>query len=221
MVGAHVDELRLAPAALLLPVFGRPLHHRPRRVGVGRTVEEVVRRRLVRLGAADRVGERRGVRGGVVGNLVLGHERAERLGVGGTPALDRDDLARHTLVGGNRSRHLVGDSRPFRLVELLAADAAFLVDVRDRVVDALAVGGADVGRRAAVVGDMTDRDALREAGGWPGGHRRKRRRRRTAPLRLAAANSFTLWPDLHPVMSIDTEQVDLVSSQYENGYSFQ
>ncbi len=81
------------------------------------------------------------------GNLVLRNEAGQRLGIGGAPAHDRRDLVvgrRPLLVERDRARHLIAVVVAVD-VELLAADAAILVDPGEGVRDALSIGRADVG----------------------------------------------------------------------------
>ncbi len=94
------------------------------------------------------------------GNLVLREEAGQRLGIGGAPAHDRRDLvvgAGPFLVERDRARHLIAVIVAVD-VELLAADAAVLVDPGEGVGDALAVGRADVGGAAGEILEMADRD---------------------------------------------------------------
>jgi hypothetical protein len=64
MVGAHVDEFRLAGLALRPPVLGRPGQLGAQRIRIARAVEEIVRRRLGLAADAFGIGQRRGVGGG-------------------------------------------------------------------------------------------------------------------------------------------------------------
>ena len=109
MVGAHVDEFRLAGLALGLPVLGGPGQHAANRVRVARAVEEIVGRGLGLAAGAGRIGECCGIGGRDVGDLVLGQEARQRFGVGGAPAENGGDLvgARPFLVLGDRARHLI------------------------------------------------------------------------------------------------------------------
>ena len=65
---------------------------RAQRVGIARTVEEIVRRGLRLVAGAGRIGQRRGIGAGDVRDLVLRDEAGQRLGIGGAPAHDRRDL---------------------------------------------------------------------------------------------------------------------------------
>ena len=166
MVGAHMDEFRLARLALGLPVLRRPGQHRPHRVRIARAVEEIVRRGLGLAAGAFRIGQRRGIGAGDIRDLVLRQEAGQRLGIRGAPAHDRRDLvaAGPFLVERDRARHLIAVVVGVD-VELLAADAAVLVDPGEGVGDALSVGRADVGRAAGIIREMADRDlGLRRRG---------------------------------------------------------
>ena len=176
MVGAHVDEFRLAGLALGLPVLRRPGQHRAHRVRIARAVEEIVRRGLGLAAGAFRIGQRRGVGAGDVRDLVLREEAGQRLGIGGAPAHDRRDLvaAGPFLVERDRARHLIAVVVGVD-VELLAADAAVLVDPGEGVGDALAIGRADVGRAAGI--DRRDGRSRSGPARWP------RRRRAAAPAK--------------------------------------
>ena len=176
MVGAHVDEFRLAGLALGLPVVRRPHQHRAQRVRIARAVEEIIGRGLRLAAGAFRIGQRRGIGAGHVGDLVLREEAGQRLGVRRAPAHDRRDLAvgrRPFLVERDRARHLVAVVVAVD-VELLAADAAVLVDPGEGVGDGLAIGRADVGRAAGEVLEMADRDLRLRADRRAGDHKRQR-----------------------------------------------
>ena len=95
-----------------------------------------------------------------VRDFVLCQEAGQRLGIRRAPAHDRCDLAvgrRPFLVERDRARHLIAVIVAVD-IELLAADAAVLVDPGEGVRDALSVGRADVGRAARQVFKMADRD---------------------------------------------------------------
>ena len=167
-----MDEFRLARLALCLPVIRRPGQHRPHGIGIARAIEEIVRRGLGLAAGAFRIGERGGIGAGDVGNLVLCEEACQRLGIGRTPAHDRRDFvaARPLLVERDRARDLIAIVIRIH-VELLAADAAVLVDPGERVCNCLPVGRADVRGAARIIGQMADRDL---------GLRGRRQRRRAA-----------------------------------------
>ncbi|OIQ70616.1 hypothetical protein GALL_477700 [mine drainage metagenome] len=160
MVGAHMHELRLAGLALGLPVLGRPGEFGAQRVGVGRSIEEVVGRSLRLAAGAFRIGERGGIGAGNIRDLVLGQEAGQRLGIRGAPAHDRRDLVvggRPLLVERDRARHLVAIVVAVD-VQLLAADAAVLVDPGERVRDALSIGRTNVGCSARQILKVADGD---------------------------------------------------------------
>ena len=160
VVGAHVNEFRLARLALGLPVLGRPGQFGAQRVGVARAVEEIIRRGFRLAAGAFRIGQGCGVGARDVRDLVLRQETGERFGIGGAPAHDRRDLAvggRPFLVQRDRARHLVAVVVAVD-VELLAADSAVLVDPGQGVRDALPIGRADVRRAARQILEVADRD---------------------------------------------------------------
>ena len=140
-----MNELRLAGLALGLPVLGGPGQHAANRVRVARAVEEVVGRGLGLAAGAGRVGERRGIGCRNIGDLVLGQESRQRFGVGGAPAENGGDLvgARPFLVLGDRARHLIAVVDGID-VDLVAVDAAVLVDPRIGVRDTLSERRSDV-----------------------------------------------------------------------------
>ena len=159
MVGAHMNEFRLAGFALGLPVLRRPDQHRPHGVRIARAIEEIVGRGFRLAAGAFRIGESGGIGGGEIRDLVLRHEAGQRLGIRGAPAHDRRDLvgAGPFLVERDRARHLIAVIVGID-IELLAADAAVLVDPGKGVRDALSVGRSDVRRAAGIIGEMADRD---------------------------------------------------------------
>jgi hypothetical protein len=143
-----VEHRHLGGAARLL---GDVVEHGPHLVGVRHARDEVVGR-LGRVGHVLRVRRRQ------VGDLVLGDARAERLGVAGAPALDRDHLlGLQPAVELLRLRDLVGVVVRDQL-DLAPVDAALLVYLLDPVLDPVRVGHAHVGRRPAQVEDAPHLD---------------------------------------------------------------
>ena len=110
------------------------------------------------------------------GDLVVGDEADQGLGVGGAPALDRHHLvgADPLLVGGDRARRVVAVVDGLEL-QRAAGDAAVLVDPGHRVGHALAVGLAHVGGRAGEVDQVADEDRVRGGGGTRPEDERRRR----------------------------------------------
>src|SRR5262249_3247681 len=143
MVVAGMDEFRLGDAALL-GVVGRPLHHGAAGVGVGRAIEEIVRRRLLGIRVlAGWVGEVAGIGRRQDRDLVAGDEADQRLGAAGAPALHRHHaLALPALVVGDGVGDLVGVIDGLH-VDHGAADAAVGVDEVDGVTHARPVVLAD------------------------------------------------------------------------------
>ena len=188
MVGAHMDEFRLAGLALGLPVLGGPGQHAANRVRIARAVEEIVGSGLGLAACAGRVGERGGVGRRDVGNLVFGEEAGERFGVGGAPSENGGDLvgARPFLVLGDRARHLIAVVDGID-VDLGAVDAAVLVDPGVGVGDALSEGRSDVGRRAGIIGEIAERDRRLGHGGRDGGCRQQQRQRGGAREELSSS----------------------------------
>ncbi len=164
MVVASVDVFRLGDA-LGLGVTGRPLHHGAAGIGVRRAVEEVVRRRLLRVRIlAGRIGQMAGIGRRPHRHLVVGHEADERLGVARAPALQRDHaLALPALVVRDGVRNLVGIVDGFH-VDRGAGGAAIGVDEIDGIADARPVGLAHERGGAGIVGKMADEDFVLRQG---------------------------------------------------------
>jgi hypothetical protein len=182
-----MDEFRLAGASLLLPVLGRPYQHGAQRIRVARPVEEIVGRRLGLAALPGRIGEGRRIGAGDIRDLILRNESGKRLGIGGAPALDRRDLvaAGPFLVLRHRARHLVAVVDGVD-IELLAVDAALLVDPGERIGDALPEWDADVGRGAAEIRQVADGDLrLGRAGS-----RSEKQRQRGAPQNTPVGHRF-------------------------------
>jgi hypothetical protein len=149
-VGVDEGDPRLA--ARVAPGFLHVVEEDPDLARVVDPTREVV-------GGLAWVGEVPGVGAGEIRDLVLGDVRAKGLGVRRPVAQDEQDLVvlDEPLVGRHRAGWLEAVLHADQL-DLLAVDAAALVEVRDRVDPALGDVLALVGGRAGEIHEVADLD---------------------------------------------------------------
>ncbi len=153
MVIADMREDRLARTTRLFPVFCGPLNQRTAGIGIGRTIEEVIRCRFGGFRVfARRIGQVTGIGCGIDRHFILGNEADQGFGIARAPALHRNHVVARTpfLVVRNRLRNLVGIVNRFR-IQNRAINTAMGVDVRQRIAHTI---GIELANKAGGTGDI-------------------------------------------------------------------